>query len=56
MGKKLPAMRETWVQSLGWEDPLEEGMETHSNILAQRNPMDREAWRATVHEIAKSWT
>ena len=56
MGKKLPAMREAWVQSLGWEDPLEEGMETHSSILARRNPMDREAWRATVHEIAKSWT
>ena len=32
------AMRETWVQSLGWEDPLEEGMETHSSILAWRNP------------------
>ena len=48
--------QEMKVWSLGWEDPLEEGMETHSNILAQRNPMDREAWRATVHEIAKSWT
>ena len=34
--KNLPAMQETWVQSLGWEDPLEEGMETHSDILAQR--------------------
>ena len=32
--KNLPAMQETWVQSLGWEDPLEEGMATHSNILA----------------------
>ena len=32
--KNLPAMRETWVRSLGWEDPLEEGMATHSNILA----------------------
>ena len=33
---KPPAMRETWVQSLGWEDPLEKGMATHSNILAWR--------------------
>ena len=32
--KNLPAMRETWVRSLGWEDPLEEGMATHSSILA----------------------
>ena len=32
--KNLPAMRETWVQSLGWEDPLQEGMATHSSILA----------------------
>ena len=36
--KNPPAMRETWVQSLGWEDPLEEGMATHSNILAWRIP------------------
>ena len=34
MGKNLPAMQETWVQSLGWEDSLEVGMATHSNILA----------------------
>ena len=47
---------ETWVQSLGWEDPLEEGMATHSSILAWRIPMDREAWWATVHGITKSWT
>ena len=39
--KNLPAVWETWVQSLGWEDPLEEGMETHSSILAWRIPMDR---------------
>ena len=37
------AMQETWVQSLGWEDPLEEGMETHYSILAWRIPMDRGA-------------
>ena len=36
--KNLPAMRETWVQSLGWEDPLEKGKATHSNILAWRIP------------------
>ena len=36
--KNLPAMRETWIQSLGWEDPLEEGMTTHSSILIWRIP------------------
>ena len=36
IAKKLPAMRETQVQSLGWEDPLEKGMATHSSILAWR--------------------
>ena len=41
--KNLPAMRETWVQSLDWEDPLEEGMATHPSILAWRIPMDRGA-------------
>ena len=45
MVKKSPAMRETWVRSLGWEDPLEEGLETHSSILAWRIPMDRETGR-----------
>ena len=38
MVKNLPARRETWVQPLGWEDPLKEGMTTHSNILAWRIP------------------
>ena len=42
--KNPPAMWETWVQSLGWEDPLGEGMATHSRILAWRVPMDRGAW------------
>ena len=56
MVKNLPAMWETWVQSLGWEDPLEEGMATHSNILAWRISMDRGAWRATVCGVANSWT
>ena len=45
MVKNPPAMQETRVQSLGWEDPLEEGMATHSNILAWRIPMDRGAWQ-----------
>ena len=39
---------------LGWEDPLEEGMATHSSILAWRIPMDRGAWWATVHGVAQS--
>ena len=42
--KNLPAMQETQVQSLGQEDPLEEGMATHSSILPWRIPMDRGAW------------
>ena len=54
--KNLPAMWETWVQSLGWEDPLEDSMATHSSIIAWRIPMDRRAWRATVHGVAKSQT
>ena len=47
-------MQETWVQSLGREDPLEEGMAAHSSILAWRIPMDGGAWRATalVHKEA----
>ena len=44
MVKNPPAMQETWVQSLGWEDPLEKGMATHSSILVWNLPMDREAW------------
>ena len=52
--KNLPAMLETWVQSLGREDPLEEGMATHSSILSWRIPIDRRAWQATVHGVAKS--
>ena len=54
MVKNPPAMWETWVQSLGWEDPLEEGIATHSHILAWRIPTDRGAWWATVHGITES--
>ena len=56
MVKNSPAMHETWVQTLGWEDPLEKGMATHSSILAWRIPLDREAWWATVHRVTKNWT
>ena len=47
-------MWETWVQSLGWDDPLEEGIATHSSILAWRILMNRGAWQATVHGVAES--
>ena len=40
--------------TLSWEDTLEEGMATHSSILAWRIPLDTEAWKATVHSVAKS--
>ena len=43
--KNLPTMQETWMRYLGWEDPLEQEMATHSNILAWRIPMDRGAWQ-----------
>ena len=49
-------MQETWVRSLGWEDPLEEGMATHSSILAWRIPMDRGDQWAPVRGVARSWT
>ena len=54
--KSLPAMWQTWVRSLGWEDPLEEDMATHSSTLAWGNPVDRGTWRAAVHRVAKSQT
>ena len=49
--KNLPAMQETSVQFLGWEDPLEKEMATHSSCL--ENPMDRGAWQATVHRVTR---
>ena len=51
--KNPPAVQETWVASLGWEDLLEEGMATHSSILAWRIPMDKGAWQATIHGVAR---
>ena len=54
MVKNLSEVQETWVQSLGWEDPLEGGMETHFSILAWRIPMDRGTWQATIHGVAES--
>ena len=52
--KNLPAMRATWLLSLGWEDPLQKGMTTHSRILAWRIPWTKEP--AGVHGVANSWT
>ena len=49
-------MQGTLVQFLRWEDPLEKGMATNSVILDWRIPMDRGAWRATVHGVAESQT
>ena len=56
MVENLSAMQETRFQSLGQEYPLEEGMATHSSILAWRIPMDRGAWWATAHEVTESQT
>ena len=63
MVKNLPAMLETWARSLGWENPLEEGMATHSSILAWRIPWTEEPGRLQSTEsqsqrqlAAKSWT
>ena len=48
----MQEMQETWVQSLGWEDPLEEGMATHPNILAWRIPwMEEPSW----HMLSRPW-
>ena len=56
MVKNLPAMQETQVRSLGREDALEKEIATHFSILGLENSMDRGAWQATVHGVAKSWT
>ena len=54
--KNLPAMQETWVQSLNWEDPLEEGMRTHSNILAWRISWTEKPGGLESTGVTKSWT
>ena len=56
MVQNPPAIWESWVRSLGWEDPLQEGMATHSSILAWRITVDRGAWWATVHGVTESDT
>ena len=56
MVKHLLIMRETWIQSLGWEDPLEKGMATHSSTLAWKISWTEELKLHRVHEVAKSWT
>ena len=52
--RNLTAMQETWVQSLGWEDPLEEDMATHSSILDRRIPKDGKAWWAAKNQTQLS--
>ena len=51
--KELPAMQETWVQSLGWEDS-QKAMANHSSCSCLENSMDSGAWRATLHVFAES--
>ena len=51
--KNPPAIRETWVLYLGWEDSLEKGKPTHSSIPCLENSMDRGTWRATVQGVTK---
>ena len=53
--KNPPAMRETWVQSLGWEDPLEEDMAAPLQYSSLENSVDGGSWRGTVHGVTKSW-
>ena len=55
-GKEFPIIWETWVRTLGWEDPLVESMATHSSILAWRIPVDREGSQVRVHGVEKSPT
>ena len=52
----LLTMQEIGIPSLGWEDLLEKEMATHASIFCLGNPLDRGAWRATVHRAAKSQT
>ena len=54
--KYPPAMGETWVRSVGREEPLEKGKVAHSGVLAWRIPIDSGAWQATAHGVTKSRT
>ena len=54
MVKHLPAMWETWVRSLGWEDPPEEGNGNPLQYYCLENPMDGGVWQAGVHGVAKN--
>ena len=54
--KNLPAMQETWVQSLGWEDPLEKGTATHPSILAWEIPWTEDPGRAQSMGVSNSRT
>ena len=54
--KNLHVMWETWVQSLVWEDLLEDGMTMYSNISVWRILVDKGVWQSTVHGVAKSQT
>ena len=56
MVKNLPTMQETWVQFLGWEDPLEKGMATHSSILAWRIPWTEMPGGLKPMGVTKNWT
>ena len=49
--KNLPAVQEIWLLSLGWEDPLEEGMATHSSVPARKISINRKAWWAKLHGV-----
>ena len=55
MVKNLPTVWETWVFCLGWEDPLEKVNGNPLQYSGLENSMERGAWQATVHGIAKSW-
>ena len=56
MVKNPPAMQETWVQSLGWEDPLEKGMSSQLQYSCLKSPLDSGAWRASTHGVTKNRT
>ena len=56
MVKKLLAMQQTQVRSLGWDDALEKGMPTHSSVFIRRTPWTEESGTLQVHGVTKSWT